>query len=255
MACMGQDTASPKGTVKDGYAIHQSFDLGGHIVDYSGSGAMYDTLVNLQSGPRILNHTLEMHAVGKTKYPQLFDDLMENSTGYGGDPDNFTMLRMSKEKLYDFQGFFRRDRQYFDYNLLDNPLIPAGVTSNGYTFPQVENSPHLFNTVRRMTDVSVTMLPISKVSFRAAYSQNIMQGPTYSSVHEGTEALLLQNWRNSTDTWTGGVDWKPFSHTVLTYEEVINHYKGNTSWQLTGLNLQLSNGAPVTLGFDNTTVA
>ncbi len=253
MACMGQDTASPNGTVKDGYAIHQSFDVGGHIVDYSGSGAMYDTLVNLQSGPRILNHTLEMHAVGKTKYPQLFDDLMENSTGYGGDPNNFTMLRMSKGKLYDFQGFFRRNRQYFDYNLLANPLIPAGVTSNGYTFPQVENSPHLFNTVRRMTDVSVTMLPISKVSFRAGYSQNIMQGPTYSSVHEGTEALLLQNWRNSTDTWTGGVDWKPFSHTVLTYEEVINHYKGNTSWQLTGLNLQLSNGAPVTLGFDNTT--
>ncbi len=44
----------PNGTVKDGYAIHQSIDLGGHIADYSGSGAMYDTLVNLQSGPRIL---------------------------------------------------------------------------------------------------------------------------------------------------------------------------------------------------------
>lgn len=252
-ACMAQDSASPKGMVKDGYAIHQSFDLGGHIANYSGSGAMFNTLVNLRSGLRILNHTLEMHAIGKTKYPQLFDDLMENSTGYGGDPNNFTMLRMSKEKLYDFQGFFRRNRQYFDYNLLANPLIPPGVTSNGYTFPQIDNSPHFFNTVRRMTDVSVTMLPISKVSLRAAYSQNIMQGPTGSSIHFGTEALLLQNWRNSTDTWTGGVDWKPFSHTILTYEEVINHYKGNTSWQLTGLNLQLSNGVPVTLGYDNIT--
>ena len=37
-----------------GYITHQSIELGGHIVDQSGSGAMYDTLVNLQSGPRIL---------------------------------------------------------------------------------------------------------------------------------------------------------------------------------------------------------
>ncbi|WP_026441612.1 hypothetical protein [Pseudacidobacterium ailaaui] len=245
-----QDTT---GTVKDGYAIHQSIDLGGRIVDYSGSGPMYDTLVNLQSGPRILSQALEMHAVGKIKYP-FFDSLMANSAGYGGDPDNFTMLRMSKGKLYDFQGMFRRDRQYFDYNLFDNPLIPNGITSNGYTFPQVQSSPHLFNTVRRMTDTNLTLFPISKVSLRVGYSQNIMQGPTGSSLHMGTEALLLQNWRNSTDSWLGAVDWKPFSKTMITYEEYVTHYKGNTSWQLSGLNMQLANGAPVTIGFDNTSV-
>jgi hypothetical protein len=240
----------PNGTVKDGYAIHQSFDLGGHVVDHSGSDAMYDTLVNLQSGPRILNHSLEMHAVDKPKYP-FFDTLTTNSSGYGGDPNNFTMLRMSKGKLYDFQGFFRRDRQYFDYNLLNNPLIPAGVASNGYTFPPVLNSPHFFNTVRRMTDLNLTMLPLSRISFRAGYSQNLTEGPTGSSIHMGTEALLLQNWRNNTDSWSGAVDWKVFSKTTLTYEEYVTHFKGDTSWQLTGLNLQLSNAAPVTIGFDN----
>lgn len=246
--------SSPQGTVKDGYSIRQSLDLGGHIVSHSGSSAMYDTLVNLQSGSRILNQTLEMHSIGKSKHPQLFDDLLENSTGFGGDPNNFGMLRMSKAKLYDFQGLFRRDRQYFDYNLLANPLIPSGVTSNGYTFPQVLDSPHLFNTVRRMTDTNLTLFPISKVSFQAGYSQNISQGPTGSSMHLGTEALLQQNWRNSTDSWLGAVDWKPFSNTTLTYEEYVTHYKGNTNWQLTGLNMQLSNGTPVTLGFDNVTV-
>jgi len=245
-----QDATPAKGTIQGGFAIHQSYDLGGHIADYSGSDSIYDTLVNLQSGPRILNQSLEMHAVGKTKFP-LFDTLSTSSAGYGGDPDNFTFLQMSKANLYDFHGLFRRDRQYFDYNLLANPLVPAGVTSNGYTFPQVYNSPHLFNTVRRMTDTDLTLFPISKVSFHAGYAQNVMEGPTYSSIHEGTEALLLQNWRNSTDTWTGGVNWKLFTKTTLTLEEVITHYKGNTDWDLTGLNLQLSNGVPVTLGFDN----
>ena len=251
---VAQDATPPKGTIKDGYAIHQSYDLGGHIADYSGSNAMYDTLVNLQSGPRILNQSLEMHAVGKkTKFP-FFDVLSMSNTDYGGDPNNLTMLQISKGKLYDFHGLFRRDRQYFDYNLLANPLVPAGVTSNGYTFPQVDNSPHLFNTVRRMTDTDLTLFPISRITFHAGYSQNLMEGPTYSSIHEGTDALLLQNWRNNTDTWRGGVDWKVFSRTTLTFDEVITHYKGDTSWQLAGANLQLSNGAPVSLGFDNVSV-
>ena len=38
-----------------GYETHQSVDLGGHIAEHSGSDAMYATLVNLYSGPRILN--------------------------------------------------------------------------------------------------------------------------------------------------------------------------------------------------------
>src|SRR5450631_1039969 len=43
----------------DGYNVHQSTDLGGHIVGYSGSPSMWDTLVNLQSGPRILSFSLD----------------------------------------------------------------------------------------------------------------------------------------------------------------------------------------------------
>src|ERR1022692_4140310 len=243
----------PKETIKGGYTIHESIDLGARVVNTSGSGEMYDTLVNLQSGPRLLGQTLDMHSVANAYHP-IFDDLMESSSGYGGDPYDVTTLRMSKGKVYRFQGLFRRDREYFDYNLLDNPLVPPGVISNGYTFPQVQSSPHPFNTVRRMTDVGLTLFPISKLSFRTDYSQNINQGPSYSSQHNGAEALYLQNWRNSTDTWVGAVDWKPISKTMLTFEESVVHYKGDTNWQLTGLNMQLSDGTPVTLGFDHVAV-
>src|ERR1039457_4804776 len=243
----------PKETIKGGYTIHQSIDLGARVVNTSGSGEMYDTLVNLQSGPRLLGQTLDMHSVANAYHP-IFDDLMESSSGYGGDPYDVTTLRMSKGKVYRFQGLFRRDRQYFDYDLLNNPLVPAGLTSNGYTFPQVTNAPHLFNTVRRMTDVSLTLFPISKLSFRTGYSHNTDAGPSYSSQHNGADVLFFQNWRNSTDTWRGAVDWKPVRKTTLTFGENVTHYKGDTDWQLTGLNLQLANGTPVTLGFDNVAV-
>jgi hypothetical protein len=252
-SAMAQDANQPKEVVKDGYIVHQSIDLGGNIAATYGSGAMYNTLVNEQSGPRVLTQSLDLHAIGKPKYP-FFDTLTTYSSGYGGGPINLTFLRMSKGNLYDFQGLYRRDRQYFDYNLLANPLVPPGLVSNGYTFPQVNNSPHYFNTVRRMLDLDLTLLPISKVSFRAGYSGNIMQGPTGSSIHYGTEALLLQNWRNSTDTWTGGVDWKALPKTRISFDEIIVHYKGDTNWQLDGLNLQLANGTPVSLGYDNVAV-
>jgi hypothetical protein len=242
-----------KETITDGYTVHQSIDLGGRFVNTSGSPGMYDTLVNLQSGPRILGQTLDMHSVAGAYHP-LFDDLMESSSGYGGDPYDVTTLRMSKGKVYRFQGLFRRDRQYFDYDLLNNPLVPAGLTSNGYTFPQVTSAPHSFNTVRRMTDIGLTLFPVSKLSFRTGYSHNTDAGPSYSSQHNGADVLFFQNWRNSTDNWLGAVDWKPVSKTTLTFEENVTHYKGDTDWQLAGLNLQLANGAPVTLGFDNVTV-
>jgi hypothetical protein len=247
----GTPTASGERT-RDGYTIRETADLGGHIAKINGSGAMYDTLVNIHSGPRVLGQTLDLHALPDSKH-FLFDTLSGFTTGIGGDPNTVALLRFSKGKGYDFRGQFRRDRQYFDYNLLGNPLIPAGVVSNGYTLPQLTDSPHMFNTVRRMTDLGVTILPLSTFSFRAAYSQNIAQGPTLSSVHQGADGLLLQNWRHSTDDFLFGGDWKPIKDTKLTYEERLVHYKGNTTYQLapSSLNLQLSNGTPVSLGYDN----
>src|SRR5450631_884616 len=47
----------------NGYSLHQSIDLGGRIVNRVGSPAMYDTLVNMQSGPRVLGQTFEMRAL------------------------------------------------------------------------------------------------------------------------------------------------------------------------------------------------
>ncbi|WP_348268741.1 hypothetical protein P8936_05840 [Edaphobacter paludis] len=236
---------TPSDNIRYGYVIHQSVDLGGHIVDHSGSGAVYDTMVNLQSGPRILNQSLDLRAVNPS-HAILFDHLSTSSFGYGGDPNSVSFLNVVKGKLYDFRGSFRRDRQYFDYNLLANPLIPP--TSSPYV--PLLDTPHLYNTVRRMTDLNLTLAPLSIVSVRLSYNHNISEGPSNSTLHYGTEALLSQFWRNSTDSWIVGADWKPVQRTSFSYDEFITHYKGNTSWQLTGLNYQLSNGTPVSLGID-----
>jgi hypothetical protein len=236
---------TPADNIRYGYVIHQSVDLGGHIADYSGSGAVYDTMVNLQSGPRILEQSLDLRAVDPS-HVILFDHLSTNSFGYGGDPYTVSFLNIAKGKIYDFRGSFRRDRQYFDYDLLANPLIPPASSP----FVPILDSPHLYNTVRRMTDLNLTLIPLGPVSVRIDYNHNVSEGPSNSTIHVGTEALLTQFWRNSTDSYTAGLDWKPIPLTSFSYDEFITHYKGDTTWQLTGLKYQLSNGTPVSLGID-----
>lgn len=230
-----------KPVAPQGYTLHETIDLGGHIVNTAGSGAMYDTMVNLHSGPRVLGETFELRALPGTNH-MLVDSLSAFSNGWGGDPDNFARLNFHKGKLYDFSGLFRRDRQYFDYDLLGNPNIPAGQSipvSGGNPLPwsQVRQSPFLYNTVRRMTDTTVTLLPLSKVSFRAGYSGDIFQGPslTPSGFWEITspvffiyDTLLEEMQRNSTDDFFGAVDWKPVPSTHLTFEEQVDHYKANS---------------------------
>jgi len=243
-----------------GYAIHQSVDLGGHIVGLTGSQAMYDTLVNLQSGPRVLGETFEMRALPGNKHT-LVDTLSAFGTGFGGDPNSFSKLDASKGNIYDFSGTFRRDRQYFDYDLLGNPNIttgqsipigPSAAPTGSLAWPQVNQSPVMYNTVRRMLDTSLTLFPLSTLTYRVAYSHNIFQGPTQSpSYNIGLyNALLAEYQRNSTDDFTGAVDWKPVQGTRLTFEEQVDHYKADSYFTLSPSQfmVQEADGTPAYLG-------
>src|ERR1700689_3833900 len=187
---------------------------------------MYDTLVNLQTGPRILDQTLTMQSLDPQGF--LFDDLYLNSFGWGGDPNNALRLRADKNKWYNLQSSFRRDQNFSDYDLLANPLNPPSSTPS---IPAL-NSPHLFDTTRRMSDVDLTLLPQSRVSFRLGYSHNNMTGPSYDSIHEGTEALLLQGWNTTMNSYRMGVDLKIAPRTVLSYDQFLDYYKGDTDYQL-----------------------
>lgn len=247
-------------TVPEGYSSHQSVEVGGHIANVSGSNAMYSTLVNQQSGPRILNQTFQMHALPGSKHG-LIDSLSAMSAGLGGDPTAFAKMDFSKGKLYEFSGLFRRNRQYFDYDLLANPNIAPGQSipigssaapTATLPWPQVNQSPVLFNTVRRMTDTNLTILPMSTFSYRVGYAQNIFQGPTLSPSYTimKYDALLEQYQRNSTDDFFGAIDWKPVPATRVSFEERITHYKADSYFTLNpnGYMAQEADGTPVYLG-------
>jgi len=237
----GQSQSAPEGWEGGGYVIHQSIEIGYRASDITGSQQMYNTLVDLRSGPRFLDQSLSMQSQNHDGL--LFDNLFVSSYGWGGDPNNGLRMRMDKNKWYDFRANFRRDQTDFDYNLLANPLNPSTSSPN---IP-VTFSPHNFGTRRRMSDFDLTLLPQSAISFRIGYSRNNMTGPSYSSVHEGTDALLFQDWNTTVNSYRFGADLKILPRTVLSYDQFLDYYKGDTTWQSARFAQALLPGTPETV--------
>ena len=236
----------PKEKMVGNYTMHSSVELGGVVTQKDGSSAMWSTMVNEGTGMRVLNQSLELRSVNPSKTP-FFDRLSTASFGYGGEPNDVSYLKMSKGRLWDFSGGFRRDRNYFDYNLLANSLLSSATAANPVLIPE-PSSLHVFNTVRRNTDALFTILPLSRVSFRIGYNHNIHEGPTYSTIHGGGDVQVMQYFRNAIDTYTAGVDVKLAKRTIVSYDQLFGLYKGDSYYQLAPIPFTLANGTPTTVG-------
>ncbi|HSK43594.1 MAG TPA: hypothetical protein VLA83_06865 [Candidatus Binatia bacterium] len=234
----GTNPQQPEGWEGLGYVVHQTIETGYRVSDVSGSKQMYNTLVNLPQGPRLLEQSLSMQSPAHQGV--LFDNLFINSFGWGGDPYNAFNARADKSNLYDFRMTYRKDDNNFDYNLLANPLNPPDSTPS---IP-VTASPHNFSDRRRMSDYDLTIKPQAAVVFRVGYSRNNMTGPSFSSVHEGTDALLFQQWNTTLNTYRFGADFKLWPHLVLSYDQSFDYYKGDTQWQLAPFAQAFVPGAP-----------
>lgn len=208
------------------WLIKQSAEFGGRITDFTGNTGTWDTFVNLGTGPRLLEYTLDMHSPTHTGL--LFDDLLFTNFGYGGDPNNVTRVKAQKGKIYSFIAAFRRDQNIFDYNLLANPLNPSTSNPN---VPILE-SPHEFLLTRRMSDVILRLFPVGTVQGRLGWSRVVNEGSSFSSNHQGTEGFLLQPTSNTTDTYTGGISLRLIPRTSINYDQFYTFFKGDTTAQL-----------------------
>src|SRR5215471_8202620 len=100
------------GETTSNWIVKQSGEFGGRITDFTGNPGTWDSMVNLGSGPRLLEYTLDMHSPTHTGL--LFDDLLFSNFGYGGDPNNVSRIHALKGNTYTFNASFRRDQNVFD---------------------------------------------------------------------------------------------------------------------------------------------
>src|SRR5208282_4490261 len=228
-AARAQDSSEEsKGINSDGYNIHQTIEFGYRSSNINGNLNTYNTFENLGSGFRLFDFDVQMHSLGNNGL--LFDNLTFSNFGYGGDPNNVSRMHVEKNKWYDFRLLFRRDKNFWDYNLFANPLNPAALNPAGSlttgcyvgpptgAFPQGApafcSNPAVAQTssvdslylVRRMQDYDLTLLPASKVRFRLGYSRNRNQGPGGFSTDGGTISAFDETYSYTTNAYRAGVD-------------------------------------------------
>jgi hypothetical protein len=220
----------PEGKVVGGYQTNQTIEFGGRIADSNGSEAMYEDLVDLHSGARLFDYTLNMRSINRNG--MLFDDLFFTNTGYGGDPERYSRLRISKNRWYDFSAQYRRNVNFYDYNALANPFNHGSTVANptGPTVVNFNDSIHMMNTRRNMGDFNLTLFPQSALRFRLGYSRVLNEGPSFSSFHEGTDVQLFQNFADRQDQYTVGADWRVAPRTNISFDETMVFGNVNTTY-------------------------
>jgi hypothetical protein len=252
-----QQADEQKGVDQGNYNIRQDVEFGGRFTSVAGDLETYNTMVNLQEGPRLLNFTTEMRSLDH--HGTFFDRFYFSNSGYGGDPNVVSVLRISKNKWYSLDSMFRHDENFWNYSILANPFNPAPPPSNApANFNPVVNapanvtgtqviamSPHDYNTRRNMQNYNLILLPDAKIRFRMGYNHSTNVGPAFSTVHEGTDQFVLQDLSTGISQYRLGVDFRFLPHTNISYDQIWSYYK--TDPGTTDQNQQFNVGAGLPL--------
>ena len=247
-AAHAQDDAEASPGVTSGdYKIHQTIEFGYRSSNINGNQDTYNTFEDLGSGVRLFDFNFQMRSIDHRGF--FFDTLDFSNFGYGGDPNDVSRLRIEKNKLYDFRAVFRRDKNFWDYNLFANPLNPAALNAPGslstgcfvgpptVAFPQgapsfcsspavaENNSLHAMDLTRRMQDYDLTLLPMSKVRFRLGYSRVRNEGPSGFTTDSGTISDFLQLNSYTTNSYRAGVDIRVLPRTTISFDEFLSYFK------------------------------
>ncbi|HUJ30287.1 MAG TPA: hypothetical protein VLY23_03335 [Candidatus Acidoferrum sp.] len=268
-------SADTEGKDSGNYNIQQSIEFGYRWTGINGNIDTYDTFVNLGSGVRLFDYTLDMRSLNHQGI--FFDNLNFSNFGYGGDPNDVSRLHIDKNKWYDFQMVFRRDKNFWDYNLFANPLNPAALNPAGSATTgcivsppssanpglpgfcsnpanAAVNSPHGLDLVRRMQDYDLTLLPQSRVRFRLGFSHDRNEGPGLFTTDSGTIPDFPQSYSYTTNAYRAGVDFRILPRTTISYDQFLNYFKQDNTLLETPVatpgqyGYQLANGTPVDMG-------
>ena len=254
---LAQDDAEAPGRIWGDYTVQQSVELGGRVANVSGNQQLYGTLVNLKSGPRLLGEELSMRS--NNHMGGLFDNLYLSSFGFGGDPNDVARLRIEKNKWYNFVGLYRRDENFFDFNLFANPLnlnqgIGAALKVNpgGFdptTMPWYANSPHLQDITRQMGDFNLTLFPQSKIRFRLGYARNNNAGRLDTTMEAPIRSIMTEYDESRSDRYQFGVDIRLMERTTISFDQFYEHDKVDPNYRDNNLSFTDSaTGAPVDIG-------
>jgi hypothetical protein len=197
LAASAQPTVAPttesvgttRGEDHAGYNVMNSFELGYRLRRVDGNLGRYRSDVNFGNGMRLLGSTLAVHS--REGHGRYFDQLSLNTVGLGHDPYQNATFRIEKNRLYRYDGMWRR-AEYF------NPAL------------SVSAGQHAFDTRRRIQDHDITVFPQAGFRLFAGFSRNTQDGPALATVQQfdsrGDEFPLFADVHRTQNEYRLGVE-------------------------------------------------
>jgi hypothetical protein len=145
------------------YNIVNSFETGYRLLSLSGNQDQYRSMENFGNGIRLFSSFLSL--TSKDGHGKLFDNLVVTSNGLGGDPYESLTVRVGKNRLYQYNLYWRK-----------NDYVNPGLTTDG------GEGLHALDTSYTTQDNNLTLFPQSNIRFMFGYSHSVESGPGVSSV-------------------------------------------------------------------------
>ncbi len=193
-----------------GYSVTSSVEVGVRGVSVNGDADKFRSDLNYEPGVRLFNSSLLMQS--KNNDGLLFDTLLINSFGWGGDPNQYVRVNAEKTKVYRFDGNYRR----IDYfNSLRNFAL----------------NQHISNTQYQVGDFNVTLLPANeRIRFNLGYALDRNKGDAVTTYdYSRDEFPILAPTRYEANDYRFGVDAK-VSIIDISFLQGFRYFKEDTTY-------------------------
>jgi hypothetical protein len=199
-----------------------SVDVGYRFTDVKGYTPMYKELLDLESGPRMLD--FNMFGEAKEGANPFADSYSLSLSGLGGDPFPTAQFTVNKKKVFDLRVNWRQADYFWNQN--DNVILP--ITTAAPTLSTGLTDHHNWDTVRKFGSVDLTVHATNNLRFNFNYYRTTDSGATFTTAspdflgspsYWGTYAranpfYLYAPINDETNRFTGGLDYTFHSWTV-----------------------------------------
>lgn len=205
-------TPSPSPTSSSEYEVTASVETGVRGLDVNGSSNKFRSDLNYKNGFRLFDSSFLIES--KEKGTKLFDSLLVNSSGWGGDPSGF--LRVNLEKV----GTYRLDtnvRRVSFFNSLNNHAL----------------NQHNADIKHNLGDIDLTLFPENeKLRFRLGYSFSGTSGPAgFTTRAYGDEYPVTTFSGAQSHDFRAGVDGRVLGFN-LSFSHGYRRFEDNTRYVL-----------------------
>jgi hypothetical protein len=197
------------------FSTQGSASFGYRFTDIKGFKPMYNEMINLRGGARLMD--FNMFGEAKEGANPFADDYSITMSGLGGDPFPTAQLSVTKHRLFDFRASWRQ--AYYNWNQNDSVILPITSVANGLSTGLTDH--HDWETVRKFATADLTLHASNNLRFNFDYYRTTDTGSTFTTASPdflgspgfwGTYAranpfFLFAPINDETNRFTGGVDY------------------------------------------------